>query len=348
MDIISSGHAHLLELSNQLYLIILRSQRGMAITKGEERAKKDALIVELASSTKQLMAALSTSDSPSRVEDEKEVSPPEDPATRIARQEMLSDAHGLCLYAQGLLLYSAEGQGHQMQRAQSSEGKLRESVKKAPGHLPAWLLLSHLLWERGDVSGAIRTINAGLSFCEEQESEGDEEESEPCGSSSTLAFAHRVALQQLSMLVRQAGGSGRSQGSSSAACHLLQLGLDLASAAVRRDVSDGYSWYCLALAQLSSYLQLHTPVQVGEGENEKFGTVGRRAKLLKQVLASFSQAEGNGCAELGDLYFNRAIIHTYSQEFQLALQDFERAASLDRTLIPHSGAQVRNWQLTRL
>ena len=329
-DLFSSHYTLLMDLSTQLYELILKSQRGIKMTTtGDERADQERLGAEITSACSSLTAAISQSESTSRVGNHEEESS-EDPGIQISRSEQ-SNAAGLCLYAQGLVLYSQKGSAARKE----SRAKLSESVKKAPSHLPAWLLLSHLHWERGDVSGAIRTINTGLAFSMEDDHAEEEGEGEGEGEappSAPFDFAHRVALQQLSMLVRQKGGSpGRGSPK------LLQLSLDLASAAVQGDVSDGYSWYCLALAQLSSHLQLYTPLQISD--HETFGTAGRRAKLLKQTLASFSHAEGNGMHSLADLYFNRAIIETYSQEFQLALNDYERAAALDKTL--PTGAQVK-------
>ena len=300
----------------------------------EDSAKKESLIVEIQSSCNDLILALSATSSSGYAMDEEESR--ED---REQRLEMLSNASGVCSYAQGLIIYCSEGGGPAAVHSQrtQSKAKLKQAVKKAPHLLLSWLLLSHLRWERGDISGAIRSITNGLSFANDQGAELVEEnlcegqEDEDRASPIPMDFPRRVALQQLSMLVRQLKSKDPSSPAS------LQLSLDLASSAVRGDVADGYSWYCLALAQLSSYLHLHTPLQM---DGEGFGTAGRRARLLKQTLASFSQAEGNGCAGLADLFFNRAQILTYRQDFQLAILDYERAASLDKTL--PTGSQVRS------
>lgn len=326
MDVVASS---LLDLTAQLYHVVLRRQRGLTDALEERegfRMRREDLIARIQRLCKELTSQVAAASSSHEEESGGE---------QLRRLDIISNVAGLCLYAHGLLLYSNSSDGSslaavaQSQRDQART-KLNESVKKNPGQLESWLLLSHILWERGDISGAIRTIITGLSFTSGQgvnkveERKDKEAGSYENGPSPPLDLAHRVALQQLSMLVRQRR---------EASPELLQLSLDLASRAVRGDVTDGHSWYCLGLAQLSSYLHLHTPLSLQGGEgSERFGTASRRARLLKNTLASFSQAEGNGLSGLADLYFNRAQIRTYQQEFQLAILDYERAAVRDRAL----------------
>lgn len=44
------------------------------------------------------------------------------------------------------------------------------------------------------------------------------------------------------------------------------------------------------------------------------------------------QAEKHGCHDLADLFWNRAALHTYLQQFEEALNDFAQAGKLDPTL----------------
>lgn len=59
---------------------------------------------------------------------------------------------------------------------------------------------------------------------------------------------------------------------------------------------------------------------------------GERTTAHQQALDAFEQAQHSGCADLADLYYNRAALHTFTQEFQAALDDYAHAQELDPTL----------------
>ncbi|MEW5297516.1 MAG: hypothetical protein WDW36_000721 [Sanguina aurantia] len=172
--------------------------------------------------------------------------------------------------------------------------QLEGAVKLAPASVDAWNCLAHCHWEEEELL---------LARC--------------CLLSSLKACSNKEAMQMMSMLIRQqvAGSSGPERSEA------LALSLQSAKAAIEIDVHDGFSWYVLALAQLSQYL----------GGTETFvpRSNAERPRQLQRCLASFSQAERCGITALADLHYNRAALHTYCQSFGEALRDYAAAAMLD-------------------
>ncbi|GIM00083.1 hypothetical protein Vretimale_5012 [Volvox reticuliferus] len=131
----------------------------------------------------------------------------------------------------------------------------------------------------------------------------------------------------------------------------LTASLAHARRALELDLENGYSWYVLAMAQMADYFQgEHHPPGRGGGGGEGGGGTGPgmgpsvhisgsgdgcRARGrggrgdLHRVMAAFAQAERCGCSNLPDLYYNRAALHAFVQDFEAALHDYSRAASLD-------------------
>jgi len=214
--------------------------------------------------------------------------------------------HPLVKYAQGLCTcLQAPGIPRQ------AIPDLQAAVKLQPSLTDAWSTLAHCYWECGELGMARNCLMTGLRLS-----------LEPSAGSAASAAPRRNALLQLSMLVRQQQAADASA-LPAVRGEALALSRDLARAAVELDVTDGYSWYVLALAQLGLYLQ--APLQLP-------GSSSSRPRELQHLLGSFQQAERCGLSDLGDLYFNRAALHTYNQDFPEALKDYRCAQELDPSL----------------
>ncbi|GLC57068.1 hypothetical protein PLESTB_001179400 [Pleodorina starrii] len=140
----------------------------------------------------------------------------------------------------------------------------------------------------------------------------------------------------------------------------LTASLAHARRALELDLENGYSWYVLAMAQMADYFRgdhqppggggggagggagggggggspeagpssAHGGGGGGDGRGGRVRGRGGRGELHR-VLAAFAQAERCGCSDLPDLYYNRAALHAFVQDFGAALQDYSRAALLD-------------------
>ncbi|EFJ42531.1 hypothetical protein VOLCADRAFT_97417 [Volvox carteri f. nagariensis] len=165
------------------------------------------------------------------------------------------------------------------------------------------------------------------------------------------------------------GGGGISSDGSSSLSYALTASLAHARRALELDLENGYSWYVLAMAQMADYFRgdhrlpvvvvpaggggggaataaaaaggvLLGPVSSAAPPGGTGGTGGGSSSLrargsrgdLPRVLAAFAQAERCGCSDLPDLYYNRAALNAFAQDFGAALMDYSRAASLDPSL----------------
>ncbi|EFA01806.1 tetratricopeptide repeat protein 5 [Tribolium castaneum] len=121
---------------------------------------------------------------------------------------------------------------------------------------------------------------------------------------------NKVSLRNLSMLARQETSSSREN-----LINNIEKGLNYAKEAVQLDPQDGLSWAVLGNAHLSSF----------------FG-IQQNPKTLKQCLSAYSQAEKDIVAKsTPDLHYNKGITLKYEEEFELALESFNKAALYDPT-----------------
>jgi hypothetical protein len=90
-----------------------------------------------------------------------------------------------------------------------------------------------------------------------------------------------------------------------------------AKAALAMALTDGSSWYCLAMAHLA----------------HAFVAGGGAAQAMAPVLKAFAQAERCGeAARNPDFHFNRGVALRYLEDFQGAADSFTAAGQLDDTL----------------
>eukprot|EP01114_Cavostelium_apophysatum_P000615 TRINITY_DN10563_c0_g1_i1.p1 TRINITY_DN10563_c0_g1~~TRINITY_DN10563_c0_g1_i1.p1 ORF type:complete len:317 (+),score=54.93 TRINITY_DN10563_c0_g1_i1:32-982(+) len=125
---------------------------------------------------------------------------------------------------------------------------------------------------------------------------------------------NKVSLRRLSMVLRQLGKDAAEKSENA------EESVKKAKEAVSLDIKDGTSWYILG----NSYLA-------------KFFLNSNDLEDMKRALSAYQQAENSpNSVNLPDLHYNRAVIHKYKEDFQLAIDGFLRAASLDTWEAPQT------------
>ena len=91
--------------------------------------------------------------------------------------------------------------------------------------------------------------------------------------------------------------------------------IKIAKEAVALDFNDADSWYILGNAYLGSFFNLdHDPID------------------LKKALSSYERAakfRDVNKSLLPDLFYNRAEVHTYTQNYTKAVADYRKAYAID-------------------
>jgi len=108
------------------------------------------------------------------------------------------------------------------------------------------------------------------------------------------------------MVLRQLGDVEKRQN--------IEESIKRAKDAVSLDLLDSTSWYILGNAHLANFFNRGL-----EGKEDK-----------ENALRAYQQAEKRGEDWNPDLYYNRAFLHTYTENYGPAVEGFERAASLYR------------------
>jgi len=118
--------------------------------------------------------------------------------------------------------------------------------------------------------------------------------------------SNKVSLRCLSMVLRLMKGTDTIN-------HIAES-VEKAKDAVALDVKDGTSWYVL-----------------GNGLLVRFFFLSHQEEDLRNAFKAYQQAETctNPCVNNPDLFFNRAKIYKYQEEYDLAVQGFARAAQLE-------------------
>ena len=122
----------------------------------------------------------------------------------------------------------------------------------------------------------------------------------------------KTALRNLSMVIRQQQGMSKEELTKAHG-----ESIELAKRALNLDIVDSHSWYVLGNAHLTSYFQ--NPDQY---EN------------LQDALKAYTMAEKNQDKDHPnpDLYYNRATIRDYLEQYGPAIADYVTADSIDPSL----------------
>lgn len=118
---------------------------------------------------------------------------------------------------------------------------------------------------------------------------------------------NKVSLRNLSMVLRQLGGTPEER------TKFMQESLNNIKEALQLDFNDGTTWFIAG----NTYLSL-------------FFASGQSPSILKQCLGAYAKAEEDSVAKNNpDLHFNRAAIYRFQEEYQLALEGYDKARALD-------------------
>ena len=148
-----------------------------------------------------------------------------------------------------------------------AEQLLSKAVKLEPNLVNAWIELGECYWKRDDVETAKTCFEGALS-------QGQ----------------NKVALRNLSILMRQLSAS-----SSEERLRNIEAGLTRAREAVQLDTKDGISWSVLGNAYLAHFF-----------------SVSQNPRTLKQAMTAYKQAEKDIIAlNTPELRHNKGIVSFY-------------------------------------
>ncbi|XP_016456021.1 uncharacterized protein LOC107780028 [Nicotiana tabacum] len=166
-----------------------------------------------------------------------------------------------------------------------AEDHLSKAVKLNPSLVDAWLCLGNCIWKKGDLNAAKNCFTFALS-----------------------KGPNKNILCQLSMLERKLAQDAENPE------EVVDESIKHAREAITLDVKDGYSWYNLGNAFLTSFFV------TGAWDHNK----------LLQSLKAYQNAERDEKMKSNpDLYYNCATVNKYLENYERALTGFEAAALMD-------------------
>ncbi|EEF30149.1 Tetratricopeptide repeat protein, putative [Ricinus communis] len=169
-----------------------------------------------------------------------------------------------------------------------AEDHLSKAVKLNPSLADAWLCLGNCIWKKGDLPSAKNCFSLALN-----------------------KGPNKKILCLLSMLERRMAQGAENQ------AELVKESIRHAKDAIALDVKDGYSWYNLGNALLTSF----------------FVTGAWDHGMMLQSLKAYQNAEKDERMQSNpDLYFNSATVNKYLENYERALSGFEAAALKDPSL----------------
>ena len=161
---------------------------------------------------------------------------------------------------------------------------MSKAVKLDPKQVEAWNILGECFWKKGDIDSAKNCFTGALQHS-----------------------TNKVALRNLSMVLRQFGSSREEK------LQYITDGVAKAKEAVNLDIADGTSWFVLGNAYLAQFF--------GGTQSEQ---------VLQLCLKAYTQAEKDAVAKNNpDLHFNRSMCYLYQSDFKAALYSFITASRLD-------------------
>ncbi|XP_071784948.1 tetratricopeptide repeat protein 5-like [Asterias amurensis] len=135
----------------------------------------------------------------------------------------------------------------------------------------------------------------------------DVEAARNCFNGALNHSRNKISLRNLSMVLRQLGKTKEER------AKFIQESVEHAKEAVQLDYGDGTSWFIAGNAYLTVFFN-----------------GGQKSGILKQCLGAYSQAEKDTVQKANpDLYFNRATIFKFQEDYVAALDGYKMAQSLD-------------------
>jgi len=189
-----------------------------------------------------------------------------------------------------------------------AEKYLSKAVKLAPNDVNAWNALANCFWKKGSLQQAVQCFQSALEQCENVHS-----------------------LRELSILRRQLGGSNDEMVKN------MVKSLGEAKKAISLDVTNQKSWYVLGNAHLAQFFQMqHDPVDLSKALKAYQRALGTKktdsgAGAITNA-STIGATDANNQASNPDLYFNRATVHKYLENYNQAIEDFKAAHAIDPEL----------------
>ena len=176
---------------------------------------------------------------------------------------------------------------------ETAEKDLSKAVKLDPTNVDAWNCLGECFWKKQDFHTAKSCFDGALKQTR---------------TSTTLRL--------LSMLLRQIRPNEKTvKEQVEKAKENINESIKVAKEALALDFNDAESWYVLGNAYLGSFFNLnHDPTDL-----KKALSAYERADKFRDVNVSL----------LPDLYYNRAEVHTYTQNYTKAVADYRTAFEID-------------------
>jgi len=177
--------------------------------------------------------------------------------------------------------------------SEQAEKDLSKAVKLDPTNVDAWNCLGECFWKKQDFQTAKSCFDGALK-----------------------QKRTRSTLRLLSMLLRQIRPNKKTvKEQIEKAKSNINESIKIAKEAVALDFNDADSWYILGNAYLGSFFNLdHDPID------------------LKKALSSYERAakfRDVNKSLLPDLFYNRAEVHTYTQNYTKAVADYRKAYAID-------------------
>ena len=209
-----------------------------------------------------------------------------------------------------------------------AEKFLSKAVKLSPTDVDAWNALANCFWKKGNLQQAVQCFQSALEQRENVHS-----------------------LRELSILRRQLGGSNDEMVKN------MVKSLGEAKKAIALDVTNQKSWYVLGNAHLAQFFQMqHDPIDLSKALKAYQRALGN--KKVETAAAAAAAAAGtatttattttttattttttttttedtNNQTRNPDLFFNRATVHKYLENYDQAIEDFKAAHAVDPEL----------------
>jgi tetratricopeptide (TPR) repeat protein len=222
----------------------------------------------------------------------------------------------------------------------AAEAHLTRAVKLDPSEIEYWNGLGHVFWKKGDLEAARRSFAKGCG-------NGDDVDESSTAAAATATAANfssgtasvppplsAVSLREMSKLLRQVptGEGGWEDPKLATTEARLRESLARARQAVSLRVTDPESWFVLGNAYVAVF----------------FSGPEADTSLMDKALAAYGRSEMNGGGRNPDLYFGRAQVHRYKEQYQRAADDYRRAATIDPSLPAAAALQEMDHFLNRV
>jgi tetratricopeptide (TPR) repeat protein len=214
-----------------------------------------------------------------------------------------------------------------------AEMYLRRAVKLDIHDVNGWNTLAECLWKKTEYVGAKECLLTSVATRPNIEAY------------CLLSMLVKLMLSPAAVAAKVQGGGATKIGLYT---EMIEESVRFAKAAIALDIGDSKSWYILGNAWCSRFFSLSLEIQ---DLHKSLACYNKAIGLLHPSEAAegaaavsvFSGASGSARNRLPnpDLYYNKAVLCFYVQDYAGAVESYERANSLDPGLNPQIPAIVR-------